>query len=130
MNKRQIIAQWLVGLGFFIMMAGATLHLIAAYPKVSAALAASNLASGLKDALRAVFFMIGCTWITIAIVTLIAAFAKTRIRKAIVLFCGLSLLVQIPIWVGLMGWFMGNEMFLAAGVLIACGGLLFPVEGS
>jgi len=126
MSKRQKVAQLLVGLGSLIMLAGAVLHLVAAYPKVSAALAASNLAAALKDALRAVFFMIGCTWITIAIATLIAAFAETKIRKAMVLFCGFALLVQIPVWVQLMGWFVGNEMFIVAGGLIVCGGLLFP----
>jgi glucose-6-phosphate-specific signal transduction histidine kinase len=76
--------------------------------------------------LRAVFLMIGCMWITLAVIILIAAFAQTTTRKPIVLFCGFALLAQIPIWVGLMGWFVGNEMFLAAGALIACGGLLLP----
>lgn len=70
--------------------------------------------------------MIGCTWIVIAIVTLVAAFPATRIRRTIVLLCGFTLLAQIPIWVGLMGWFPGNEMFLVAGALIVCGGLLLP----
>jgi hypothetical protein len=44
----------------------------------------------------------------------------------LVLLCGLSLLVWIPIWVRLMGWFIGNEMFLLSGVLITLGGLFFP----
>lgn len=30
-------------------------------------------------------------------------------------------------WIlGLMGWFVGNEMFVAAGILIVGGGLLLP----
>jgi hypothetical protein len=126
MNKRPIVSQLLIGLGSLNVLVGAGLHLFAGYPRLSAALAASNLSGLLANAMRAVFLMIGFTWITIAIVTLIAAFTQTRIRKALVLFCGLSLLAEIPIWVGLMGWFIGNEMFLVSGVLITCGGFLLP----
>ena len=63
---------------------------------------------------------------TLAVVTLIAAFTQTRIRKVLVLFCGLSLLAEIPVWVALMGWFIGNEMFLVSGILITLGGFVFP----
>jgi hypothetical protein len=126
MIKRQIVAQLLVGLGSLNMLAGAGLHLFAGYPRVSAALASSNLNGLLANAMRAVFLMIGLMWITIAIVTLIAAFTQTRIRKILVVFCGFSLLAGIPIWVGLMGWFIGNEMFLLSGALITFGGFLLP----
>jgi len=130
MKKRQIVAQLLVGLGSLNVLIGAGLHLMGGYPRVSAALAASNLTGILANALRAVFLMIGFAWITIAIVTLIAAFTQTRIRKPLVLFCGLSLLAEIPVWVGLMGWFIGNEMFLVSGILITFGGLLLPPSAS
>ncbi len=126
MGKRQFVAKLLVGLGCLNMLVGAGLHLTAGYHLASTALAASNLAPLLANAMRAVFLMIGLYWITIAIVTLIAAFTQTRIRRILVLFCGLSLLAGIPIWVGLMGWFIGNEMFLLSGVLITFGGLLLP----
>lgn len=125
MNKPQRTAQILIGLGCLIVLVGATLHLLAAYPKVSAVLASSNLNEALRNALRAVFLMIGLTWIVVAVVTLIATFARTRTSKPIILFCGLALLLQIPIWVSLMGWFVGNEMFLLGAGLIVCGGLLF-----
>ncbi len=126
MNKRQIVAQLLVGLGSLNVLVGAGLHLLAGYPLVIAALAASNLNATMAHAMRAVFLIIGFTWITIAVVTLIAAFTQTRIRRILVLFCGLSLLAQIPVWVELMGWFIGNEMFLLSGVLITFGGFLIP----
>lgn len=124
MNKRRIAAQSLIALGSLDILGGAALHLLAAYPRVAAALAASNLNAGMAAAMRAVFVMIGCMWIVLAIVALMAAFARSSTGKAIALFCGFALLAQIPIWVRLMGWFVGNEMFLAAGLLIACGGLL------
>ena len=126
MNKRQTIAQLLVGLGSLNMLVGAGLHLFAGYPRVVAALAASNLSALMADATRSVFLMIGLTWIVIAVVTMIAAFTQTRIRKPLVLFCGFSLLAEIPIWVALMGWFIGNEMFVVSGVLITFGGFLLP----
>ncbi len=126
MGKRQFVAKLLVGLGSLNMLVGACLHLFAGYRLVTAALAASNLALPLANAMRAVFLLIGLAWITIAVIALIAAFTQTRIRKLLVMLCGLSLLAGIPIWVGLMGWFIGNEMFLLSGVLITFGGLLFP----
>lgn len=125
MNKHQRTARSLVALGCGIVLAGSILHLAFGYPRVSAALKLSNLDEGLRNALRAVFLMIGLTWIVIAVVTLIATFARAQAKKPIVLFCGFMLLVQVPIWVGLMGWLVGNEMFLAGAGLIVCGGLLF-----
>ncbi len=126
MKKRQTVARLLIGFGSLNMLLGAGLHLAGGYPRVSAALAASNLSALLANAMRAVFLMTGLMWITIAVVTLVAAFTQTRIRKAIVLLCGFSLLAEIPIWVGLMGWFIGNEMVLLSGTLITLGGFLLP----
>jgi hypothetical protein len=126
MNSLQRTAQILIALGCLVVLVGSTLHLIAAYPRVSAALTVSNLDAGLRNALRAVFLMIGLTWIVVAVVTLIATFARTHTSKPIILFNGFALLLQIPIWVALMGWFVGNEMFVLGAGLIVCGGLLFP----
>jgi hypothetical protein len=125
MFKSNRTAQLLIALGCLVVFVGSALHLIAAYPRVSAALLTSNLDQGISNALRAVFMMIGLTWIVIAVVTLIATFARTGVSKPLILFCGFALLVQIPIWVGLMGWFVGNEMFLVAAGLIVVGGLFF-----
>ena len=73
MKKRQIVAQLLVGLGSLNVLVGAGLHLLAGYPLLSKALAASNLGGILGNAMRAVFLIVGMAWITIAIVALIAA---------------------------------------------------------
>ena len=69
--------------------------------------------------------MIGITWIVVALVTLIATFATTRTSKPVTLLCGFALLIQVPMWVNLMGWFVGNETFLLGAGLIVSGGLLF-----
>lgn len=126
MSKRQVVAQVLVGLGSLNVLVGAGLHRAGGYPRVVAALAASNLDSMMANAMRAVFLMIALTWVTIAIVAIIAAFTQTRIRRLLVLLCGLSLLAEVPVWVALMGWFIGNEMFVVSGVLITLGGFLLP----
>ncbi len=126
MNRRQVVAQSLVGLGSLILLLGAGLHLFAGYPLLAAALESSNLNLAFANAARAVFLLMGFAWITIAVVTLIAAFTQTRIRRILVLVCGLAVLAEIPIWVRLMGWFIGNEMVLLSGILITFGGLLLP----
>jgi hypothetical protein len=125
MSKHQRTAQILVALGCLVVLVGSGLHLGGGYPIVSGALVKSNLDDGIKNALRAVFLMIGVTWIVVALVTLIATFATTRTSKPVTLLCGFALLIQVPIWVNLMGWFVGNEMFLLGAGLIVSGGLLF-----
>jgi len=125
MSNRQRIAQILVALGCVIVLVGSGLHLGGGYPIISAALAKSNLDDAIRNALRAVFLMIGMTWIVVALVTLIATFAITRTSKPVTLLCGFALLLQVPIWADLMGWFVGNEMFLLGAGLIVSGGLLF-----
>lgn len=125
MSKHQRTGQLLVALGCLDVLVGAGLHLGGGYPIVSAALAKSNLDSSIKNALRAVFLMIGITWIVVALVTLIATFATTRTSKPVTLLCGFALLIQVPMWVNLMGWFVGNETFLLGAGLIVSGGLLF-----
>lgn len=126
MSKRQVVAQAMVALGSLNVIIAAVLHLSAGYPRVSAALASSNLDAMMANAMRSVFLIIGIAWIAIAFISLIAAFTRTRIRRALVLLCSLSLLAQIPMWVSLMGWFIGNEMITASGVLLLCGALLLP----
>lgn len=130
MNKRQVVARVLIGLGSLNVLAGAGLHLSAGYPRLSAVLAASNLTPLFANAMRSVFLIVGMAWITIAIVALIAAFTHTPIRRAVVLFCGFALLAEIPMWVSLMGWFIGNEMIVVSAVLITMGGFLLPPHRS
>jgi len=93
MNGRNNAARILVALGAMVLIAGALLHCIAAYPKVSTAVSASNLGVPLQRALRTVFLLVGWDWIVIAIIMLTSAFTVTKLRKVIVLICGFALLV-------------------------------------
>jgi hypothetical protein len=125
MNGRNNAARILVALGAMVLIAAALLHCIAAYPKVSTAVSASNLGAPLQSALRAVFLLVGWDWIMIAIIMLISAFTVTRLRKIIVLFCGFALLVTAAVMLAFLGWFVGTEMALASALMGFCGGMLF-----
>ncbi len=125
MNRRNKAGRILVASGSIVLFASAALHSLAAYPKVSQTLTASNLSASLQAALRAVVLLVGWDWIVIAIIALIAGFTETKLRKLVVLFCGVAVLVETGLTLALIGIFLGNEMIGPAAVLIIVGGLLF-----
>lgn len=122
--RRNKVAQIGVILGCIIGWAAAALHGLGAYPGVSVAVMASNLASPLKAAMRTVFLLAAADWIAITVIALVAM-TGNRGRKPIILLCGIALLVDAAIALRLMGWFIGDEMLVVAGILIFCGALLF-----
>jgi len=124
MSGRNKAARILVALGSIVLFASAALHSLAAYPKVLTALGASNLAADFQEPLRAVFLLVGWDWIVIAIVALLAAFTETKLRKILVLFCGVAVLVETALTLAFIGVFLGNEMIGSAAVLLIIGGLL------
>ncbi len=126
MNGRRKAARVLVAIGSVVLFAGAALHSMLAYPMVSTALAASNLSHSLQSALRAVFLLVAWDWIAIAMIVLVAGFTETRLRRIVILFCGVALLVQTGIMLHFLGWFTGSEMIVAAGLLIVSAGFVFP----
>jgi hypothetical protein len=127
MNGRSKAAGSLVACGCIVLLAGAALHLAAAYPRVSAAVKSSNLNAGLQSALRSVFLIVGWHWIVIGFIVLIGAFLETKLRKPIVLFCGFALLLDAGVMARFLGWFVGTDMILASALLILFGGLLLPL---
>lgn len=114
-----------MAIGSLVLFASAALHSIMAYPKVSRALTASNLSAPLQAALRAVFLLVGWDWIVIAMIALVLAFTETKLRKPVVLFCGVAVLVATGLTLAFIGVFLGNELIGSAAVLIIVGGLLF-----
>jgi len=118
-------------LGSVVLTASAALHCFAGYSKVaSPALAASNLDPGLQAAFRVVFLSLGWHWFVTGIVALLAGITETRLRKTLVLFCGLAVLLEAGVGASMMGFFAGNEMIGAAALLLVCGGLLFEKSGA
>ena len=126
MNGRNRAARVFVISGTVVLVASAALHCFAGYSKVaSPALATSNLDPGLQAAFRVVFLALGWHWFVTAIVALLAGFTETRLRKTLVLLCGLAVLLEAGVGASMMGFFVGNEMIGAAALLLVCGGLLF-----
>jgi hypothetical protein len=124
MNSRNNVARVLATVGAILLFATAALHL-SDYPKDTSALPAANLNPRLQAGFRAVFLLVGCDWIIIAIVALVAVFIETRLSKLLVLFCGVAVLVETVLTLALMGVFLGNEMIGSAALLLIIAGLLF-----
>ncbi len=125
MDRRNKAARILATMGSVVLFAAAVLHFFAGYAKGFPALAASNLKVGLQTAFRVVFLSVGWDWIVLGIIVLVAAFKATAARKALVLVCGLGVLIEAVVGAAIMGIFIGNEMIGAAAILIVIGGLLF-----
>ncbi len=125
MNWRNKLARLLVTIGSIVLFATAVLHLFGGYSTGFPALAESNLKVELQTAFRVVFLSVGWNWILLGIIALVAAFKATAARKALVLVCGLGVLIEAVVGATIMGIFIGNEMIGAAAILIIIGGLLF-----
>jgi hypothetical protein len=129
-NGRNKAARVFVILGSVVLLASAALHCFGGYSQVFPALAMSNLNPGLQAAFRVVFLSLGWHWLITAMVALLAGVSETRLRKTLVLFCGLAVLLEAGAGASLMGFFIGNEMIGAAALLLVCGGLLFEKSGT
>lgn len=125
MNSRNKAARILVTMGSVVLFAAALLHFFAGYSTGFPALAGSNLNVGLQTAFRVVFLSVAWHWILLGTITLVATFKAAAARKALVLVCGLGVLIEAVAGVAMMGIFIGNEIIGAAAVLIVIGGLLF-----
>jgi hypothetical protein len=125
MNGRRKTARVLAACGSVVLLASAVLHTMLGYPSLSAALAASNLSGSLQSAMRAVFLLVAWDWIVIAIIVLLAGFTETMLRRIVIVFSGVALLVQTGIMLHFVGWFAGSEMIVTAGLLIVSAGFVF-----
>ena len=124
MSTRNRAARILVAVGSGVLFASTAVHSLAAYPRLSNVLNASNLNGDLREGLRAVFLLVGWDWIVMAIVALLAAFTETKLRKILVLLCGAAVLGETALTLAFQGVFLGNEMIGSAALLLIVGGLL------
>jgi hypothetical protein len=83
------------------------------------------LSPRLKEAFRVVFLSLGWHWVVTAVVALLAGVTGTRLRKVLLLTCGLAVLIEAGVGVSMMGFFIGNLLICTAALLLVCGGLLF-----
>ncbi|MGB6482451.1 MAG: hypothetical protein WBE86_03075 [Candidatus Acidiferrales bacterium] len=129
MNSRNKAGRAFVILGSLVLLANAALHCVGGYKAGFPALSASNLDPHLQTAFRVVFLSLAWQWVVTAVVALLAGLTQTRLRKILVLFCGLAVLLEAGVGATMMGLFIGNEIIGTAGLLLVCGGLLFDQSG-
>jgi hypothetical protein len=125
MSGRNKAARAFVILGSVVLFASAALHFFGGYTQIFPLYAASNLSPRLKEAFRVVFLSLGWHWVVTAVVALLAGVTETRLRKVLLLTCGLAVLIEAAVAVSMMGFFIGNELIGTAALLLVCGGLLF-----
>ncbi|MGA8366659.1 MAG: hypothetical protein ACLQMT_10090 [Candidatus Acidiferrales bacterium] len=125
MSGRDRAARILVILGSVVLMASAALHWYAGYAEIFPMMVPSNLSPILKAAFRVVFLSLGWHWVVTAVVALLAGLTQTKLRKILVLLCGVAVLLEAGVGASMMGFFIGNEMIGTAALLLVCGGLVF-----
>jgi hypothetical protein len=128
MKGRKRTAQVLAILGSVILFAGAALHSVLGSRVVFAALDASNGPPDIVHGLKAVWLIVAWHWTVIGIVAIAAAFSQLRIRRAVVLLCGIVLLADGAGMYAALGIFIGNAMIFAAAIAFLAGAALFPSE--
>jgi hypothetical protein len=129
MSGRNKAAFAFVILGSVTLFASAALHFFGGYTQVFPLYAGSNLNPRLKAAFQVVFLSLGWHWILAAVVALLAGVTETRLRKVLVLTCGLALLIEAGVGASMMGFFIGNELIGTAALLLVCAGTLFDHSG-
>lgn len=130
MSGRDKAARVFVILGSIVLFASAALHFFGGITQIFPLYSASNLSPRLKAASRVVFLSLGWHWAVTAVVALLAGVTETRLRKALVLTCGLAMLIEAGVGASMIGFFIGNELIGIAGLLLVCGGTLFDQSGA
>jgi len=126
MQIRKRIAQALVVLGSLVLLVAAALHGILGYPAVFGALAGTAVPNRIIGAFKAVWVFVSWHWIALDIFALIAAFARTLPRRAILLLCGLVPLVDAVGAYSAIGVFIGDELLTVAALAFLASAALFP----
>lgn len=124
MIGRDEAARILIALGAICLFATAVFHLKDYWKDT---LSASSLSAPLLAGFRAIYLANGWYWIVVGVVALLAAFTETKLGRVLVLWCGVSVLVETSFTLALMGVFLGTELLGAAAILIISGGLLTRV---
>lgn len=130
MNARNRAGQILVASGSVVLFAAAALHFRAGRSMGFPALAASNLDVGLQSAFRVVFLSVGWDQVLFGVIAAVAAFRAGAGARAVVLLCGLGILVEAVGGTAAMGIFIGNELLGAAAMLMIGGGFLLGGAGA
>ena len=127
MNRNKV-ALWLVRIGCLVLVVSGIMHCIA-YVKTAPAVTASNLPATLQSVYTIAFLSMAWSWFVLAVIASLAGVQETKLRKPILLICGIAVLIQAIFTLPFVGFFIGNEMIGAASILIIAGGFAFaPVR--
>jgi hypothetical protein len=126
MQNRKRTAQALVALGSLVLLVAAALHGIAGYRAAFGALGGTGVPNRIIPAFKAVWLFVSWHWIAVDIFALIAAYARTSPRRAILLLCGLVPLVDAAGAYSAIGLFIGDELLAVAALAFLASALLFP----
>ena len=126
MKNRRRIAQAIVILGSVVVFVSAALHGTFGYQGVVGALVSAKVDPGVIGAEKAIWLIVSWHWIVICVLALVASFGRAAPRKAILLLCGLAVIVDaIAAYAGV-GLFIGDELLAIAGVAILTAAAIFP----
>jgi hypothetical protein len=124
MSHKNRLARCLIIGGAGVLFLSAAVHTFVAYPRVAAAISASNLSPTLKAALRTVFILVGWNWLAIGLLALLTALRVGTRGRLLIAFLGAAILVETGLSLAMMGVFVGNELLAAAAALLLAGGIL------
>jgi hypothetical protein len=120
-SARERAARLLVVLGAIALFATAVGHL-RDYEKD--AQRASVQSASMQGVFRAMHLLVGWQWIVLGLLALLAVIGEMRLRRALVLLCGVAVLVEAMLTFAQMGVFLGTELMALAAILMIGGGVL------
>ena len=126
MQNRKRIAQALAALGSLVLFVAAALHGILGYRAVFAALHGIDASPRIISALKVVWLMVSWHWIAVGLLALMAAFARTWPRGAILLICAVVAIVDAAGAYSAIGLFIGDELLGVAALAFLASAALFP----
>jgi hypothetical protein len=124
MMTRRTVSRILLTLGCVVLLVSATLHCLAYLKFSGPAVHASNLPIAVQSVFEIAFLSMAWSWIALALIVLIVTFGEARLGKPIALICGFAVLIQAVCTVPMVGFFIGNEMLVAASLPIIIGSFL------
>ncbi len=82
------------------------------------ALGTANLKRFLEGSFRAFWLLVSWHWVAIGVIVLVVSYVVTKLRKFVVLMCGLLILVDAIGTIIAVEFFFGNEMLSLAGLAL------------
>lgn len=121
----KLLGRILLAFSAIVLAVGAWIH-TAAFNKVSAALAKSDLDPFVGKGFKVLWFQDSTIAIVLAIVFALVAIRPFAASRIVIVLLGLVPVITAALAYHFIGNFVGGHIFLAAGAAGILGGLLFP----